>query len=66
MAFGAFSLGHGGMYLVVKDAPGIGPVGIVAGITARVGHGVVLMLAPKRRLIGFMAALAQGRYALFQ
>ena len=66
MAFGTFSFGHGGMYLIVQNATGIGSVGIVTGITARVGHRVVLVLALKNRLIGFMAALAQRRYALFQ
>jgi hypothetical protein len=66
VAFGAFSLGHGCMHLIIQDAPGIGPVGIVAGITPRVGHRIVLVLALKSRLIGFVAALTQGRYGLFE
>jgi hypothetical protein len=66
MAFRAFIFGHGGVYLVIENAPGIGTVGTMAGITVGVCYGVVQVFAVKRRLVGFMAILAESRHALFQ
>ena len=65
MAVRAFVLGHGFVHLVIKNAPGIGPVGAVAGIAFRVGHRVVQVLAFKRWLVCFVAALTEGRHLLF-